>query len=60
MREEIYMAIDTGFRYGDKDLKVKIIKNHHINTMVDFGARAFEEIGGEAVKSVAFVLEKND
>ena len=54
------MAIDTGFRYGDKDLKVKIIKNHHINTMVDFGARAFEEIGGEAVKSVAFVLEKND
>jgi hypothetical protein len=29
-----------------------------INTMVYLGARAFEEIGGEVVQSVAFVLEK--
>ena len=29
-----------------------------IDTMVHLGARAFEEIGGEVVQSVAFVLEK--
>ena len=31
-----------------------------IDTMVHLGARAFEEIGGEVVQSVAFVLEKAD
>jgi type II restriction/modification system DNA methylase subunit YeeA len=40
-------------------LREKIIKNHKIDTMVHLGARAFEEIGGEVVQSVAFVLEKN-
>lgn len=39
-------------------LRIKIIKNHTIDTMVHLGARAFEEIGGEVVQSVAFVLEK--
>lgn len=39
-------------------LREKIIKNHKIDTMVHLGARAFEEIGGEVVQSVAFVLEK--
>ena len=39
-------------------LREKIIKHHHIDTMVHLGARAFEEIGGEVVQSVAFVLEK--
>jgi len=29
-----------------------------IDTMVHLSARAFEEIGGEVVQSVAFVLEK--
>ena len=38
-------------------LREKIIKNHKIDTMVHLGARAFEEIGGEVVQSVAFVLE---
>jgi type II restriction/modification system DNA methylase subunit YeeA len=41
-------------------LREKIIKNHKIDTMVHLGARAFEEIGGEVVQSVAFVLEKRD
>ena len=39
-------------------LREKIIKNQKIDTMVHLGARAFEEIGGEVVQSVAFVLEK--
>lgn len=39
-------------------LREKIIKHHHIDTMVHLGPRAFEEIGGEVVQSVAFVLEK--
>lgn len=41
-------------------LREKIIKNHKIDTMVHLGARAFEEIGGEVIQSVAFVLEKNN
>jgi len=39
-------------------LRIKIIENQRIDTMVHLGARAFEEIGGEVVQSVAFVLEK--
>ena len=39
-------------------LRIKIIENQRINTMVHLGPRAFEEIGGEVVQSVAFVLEK--
>lgn len=39
-------------------LREKIIKEHHIDTLVHLGPRAFEEIGGEVVQSVAFVLEK--
>ena len=39
-------------------LRVKIIKNHKIDSLVHLGARAFDEIGGEVVQSVAFVLEK--
>jgi type II restriction/modification system DNA methylase subunit YeeA len=39
-------------------LRIKMIENHKIDTMVHLGARAFEEIGGEVVQSVAFVLQK--
>ena len=39
-------------------LRIKTIENQRIDTMVHLGARAFEEIGGEVVQSVAFVLEK--
>ena len=39
-------------------LRKKIIKNHRIDTLVHLGARAFEEIGGEVVQSVAFTLQK--
>jgi len=41
-------------------LRVKIIQNHTIDTMVHLGARAFDEIGGEVVQSVAFVLKKGN
>ncbi len=41
-------------------LRVKIIKNHKIDTLVHLGPRAFEEIGGEVVQSVAFVLQKGE
>jgi len=41
-------------------LREKIIKNHRIDTLVHLGPRAFEEIGGEVVQSVAFVLEKGE
>ncbi|CAA6822555.1 MAG: putative type II restriction enzyme methylase subunit [uncultured Sulfurovum sp.] len=40
-------------------LRTKIIEKQRIDSMVHLGARAFEEIGGEVVQSVAFVLEKN-
>ena len=40
-------------------LRVKLIKHHKIDTLVHLGARAFDEIGGEVVQSVAFVLEKD-
>ena len=40
-------------------LRIKIIQMQRIDTMVHLGARAFEEIGGEVVQSVAFVLEKD-
>ena len=33
-------------------------KNEHIDAMVYLGSCAFEEIGGEVVQSVAFVLQK--
>ncbi len=33
-------------------------KNKCIDTLVLIGLRAFEEVGGEVVQSVAFVLQK--
>ena len=33
-------------------------KNECIDTMVHLGSRALEEISGEVVQSVAFVLQK--
>ena len=33
-------------------------EKQRIDTMVHLGTRAFEEIGGEVVQSVAFVLEQ--
>ncbi|MFZ3167834.1 MAG: BREX-1 system adenine-specific DNA-methyltransferase PglX [Candidatus Methanoperedens sp.] len=39
-------------------LRVKILKNHEIDTMVHLGPRAFEQIGGEVVSTTAFVLRK--
>jgi len=41
-------------------LRIKIIEKQKIDTMVHLGPRAFEEIGGEVVQSVAFVLEKGE
>jgi len=41
-------------------LRKKIIENQKIDTLVHLGPRAFEEIGGEVVQSVAFVLEKGE
>ena len=40
-------------------LRKKLIEHHCIDTLVHLGPRAFEEIGGEVVQSVAFVLEKD-
>ena len=40
-------------------LRIKLIKRHKIDTLVHLGARAFDEIGGEVVQTVAFVLEKD-
>jgi len=39
-------------------LRVKLLKNHKIDTLVQLGTRAFEEIGGEVVQTVAFVIQK--
>ncbi len=40
-------------------LRIKLLENHKIDTLVHLGARAFDEIGGEVVQSVAFVLQKD-
>ncbi len=39
-------------------LRQRILKEHYIDTMVHLGPRAFEEIGGEVVQTVTFVLQK--
>lgn len=39
-------------------LRIKLLENHKIDTLVHLGSHAFEEIGGEVVQSVAFVLQK--
>ena len=39
-------------------LRIKLLKNHKIDTLVHLGTRAFEEIGGEVVQTVAFVIQK--
>lgn len=41
-------------------LRIKLLENHKIDTLVHLGARAFEEIGGEVVQTVAFVLRKGN
>ena len=41
-------------------LRIKLLKNHKIDTLVHLGARAFEEIGGEVVQTVAFVIQKGE
>lgn len=38
---------------------IKTDKIKKMNIMIHLGARAFEEISGEMVQSVAFILEKN-
>ncbi len=41
-------------------LRIKLLENHRIDTLVHLGARAFDEIGGEVVQSVAVDLEKGE
>ena len=41
-------------------LRIKLLKNHKIDTLVHLGTRAFEEIGGEVVQTVAFVIQKGN
>ena len=39
-------------------LRVKILENHGIDTMIHLGPRAFEQIGGEVVSTTSFVFRK--
>jgi len=39
-------------------LRIKILENHEIDTMVHLGTRAFEQIGGEVVSTTAFVVRE--
>lgn len=61
-KEKGYTAMITMqswmFLSSFEKLRKKIISNHRIDTLVHLGPRAFEEIGGEVVQSVAFVLQK--
>ena len=41
-------------------LRIKLLKNYRIDTLVHLGPRAFEEIGGEVVQTVAFVIQKGE
>ena len=62
IKENGYMAMITMqswmFLSSYEKLRVKIIQNHKIDSLVHLGARAFDEIGGEVVQSVTFVLQK--
>lgn len=40
-------------------LRVKILKETTISSIVHLGARAFEDIGGEIVQTVAFIINKS-
>lgn len=40
-------------------LRENIINNYEMDTMVHLGSRAFEEIGGEVVQTVAWVMKNN-
>ncbi|MBZ9624737.1 BREX-1 system adenine-specific DNA-methyltransferase PglX [Clostridium sp. FP2] len=42
-----------------EDLRVDIVETKLISSLVHLGARAFSEIGGEVVQTVAFVLGKD-
>jgi len=39
-------------------LRAKILEKHEIDTMIHLGPRAFEQIGGEVVSTMAFVVRK--
>lgn len=39
-------------------LRIKILDNHEIDTMIHLGPRAFEQIGGEIVSTTAFVVRE--
>jgi len=59
IERDMYSHAERGNKGSSYEkLREKIIKEHHIDTMVHLGPRAFEEIGGEVVQSVAFVFEK--
>lgn len=71
MERTLEMTLDHGFMSminqhswmflsSYEKLRAKIIKEHKIDTLVHLGPRAFEEIGGEVVQSVAFVLQKGN
>jgi type II restriction/modification system DNA methylase subunit YeeA len=47
------------FLSGYTELREAIINNHTIMSMNHLGPRAFEEIGGEVVQTVAFILNKD-
>lgn len=40
-------------------LRENLITNIHIFSLVHLGTRAFEEIGGEVVQTVAWIMNKN-
>lgn len=40
-------------------LRKYIIKNYHINSLLHLGTRAFDEISGEKVRSVTFVIDNS-
>lgn len=42
-----------------ENLRYNIINNNFISTMVHLGTRAFEEIGGEVVQTVSWIMKKS-
>ncbi|RFU67467.1 BREX-1 system adenine-specific DNA-methyltransferase PglX [Peribacillus saganii] len=58
-KESLYAAINQHswmFSSSYQKLRLKIINNKNIDSMLHIGPRAFEEIGGEVVQSTTFVL----
>lgn len=59
---KVAMVTQQSFMFTDdyKELREKLLMNHHFVNMVHLGADAFPEINGEVVQTTSFVISANE